>query len=417
MTTTVPTSAAHGNFAAMRNPGFRHFVLLSAGAVLADNVEHVITYYAAFRRFHSPTLGGIAVIAHWAPYLLFSIPIGTLTDRFDPRRLIQIGMLLFIGVSLAWGVLILTNTLQVWHAGVLLVLHGIAGVFWSAPSQVLLYDIVGPGKLESAVRLNATVRYLGFLIGPALGSLLLLSSGASLALLTNALIYVPFLLWLCTAPYGPKFRAGGAGSRPSLRGFADVFATLKAVRDNQVLVAMLLLSGGAALMIGNAYQAQMPQFAQDLRHGNAGVTYSLLLAADACGALLGGIALEMRGGMRSKPATAIMLAMLWCTALGGFALSRSYMLAVGCLFAAGFLELSFNSMSQALIQLNAPNETRGRVIGVYSMASLGARTFSGVSVGLIGSLIGVHYSLASSALLLFALLAVLLRVCSRGHLG
>jgi predicted MFS family arabinose efflux permease len=54
----------------------------------------------------------------------------------------------------------------------------------------------------------------------------------------------------------------------------------------------------------------MPQFAQDLKHGNAGVTYSLLLAADACGALLGGIALEMRGGPRSNPATAIMLAML-----------------------------------------------------------------------------------------------------------
>jgi MFS family permease len=92
-------------------------------------------------------------------------------------------------------------------------------------------------------------------------------------------------------------------------------------------------------------------------------------------------------------------------------------LAVGCLFAAGFLELAFNSMAQALIQLNAPNEIRGRIIGVYSMASLGARTFSGVSVGLVGGLIGIHFSLALSALVLIALLALLLRVCSRGHLG
>ncbi len=417
MSLAPPTAAPRGNFTALSDKGFRYFVLLSAGAMLADNVEHVITYYAAFRRFHSPTLGGVAVIAHWVPFLLFSIPIGTLTDRFDPRRLIQIGMLLFITASLCWAVLILTDSLQIWHAGVLLVVHGMAGVFWSAPSQVLLYDIVGPEKLESAVRLNATARYLGTLIGPALGSLLLLSSGAPFGLLTNALIYVPFLLWLCTAPYGPKYRAGGAGRRPSLRGFADVFATLRAVRDNRVLVTMMLLSGGTALMIGNAYQAQMPQFAQDLHHGDAGVTYWLLLAADACGALLGGIALEMRGGLRSNPATAILLAMLWCTALGAFALSGSYGLAVGCLFAAGFLELAFNSMSMALIQLHAPNEIRGRVIGVYSMASLGLRAFSGVSVGLAGGLIGVHFSLGASALLLFALLAVLLRVCSRGHLG
>jgi len=413
--TSTPTPP--GKFAALRDRGFRYFVLLSAAAMLADNVEHVITYYAAFRRFHSPMLGGFAVIAHWVPYLLFSIPIGGLTDRFDPRRLIQIGMLLFIGVSLTWGVLILTDTLQIWHAEVLLVLHGLAGVFWSAPSQVLLYDIVGPAKIESAVRLNATMRYLGMLIGPALGSLLLLSAGAPRGLFINAMIYVPFFLWLCTAPYGPKFRAGGAVVRPALRGFADVIATFKAVRNNRVLVSMMLLSGGAALIIGNAYQAQMPQYAQDLQHGDAGFMYGMLLAADALGALLGGVALETSGGLRSRPVTAIMLAMLWCAALCGFALSHSYVLAVACLFAAGFLELSFNSMSMALIQLNAPNEIRGRVIGVYTMASLGARTFSGVSVGLLGGLIGVHLSLGVSALVLAGGLALLWRVCSGSQVG
>lgn len=407
---------APGNFSALRDPGFRTFVLLSAAAMLADNVEHVITYYAAFRRFHSTTLGGFAVIAHWVPYLVLSIPVGVLTDRFDPRRLIQAGMLLFIGVSLAWGVLIQTNTLEIWHAEVLLVLHGVAGVFWLAPSQVLLYDIAGAGRLESAVRLNATMRYLGMLIGPALGSLLLLSAGPSQGLFINALIYVPFLLWLASAPYGPKFRTGSVPVRPALRGLADVVATFTVVRGNAVLGNMMLLSGGAALLIGGAYQAQMPQFAHDLGQGDAGVTYAVLLAADACGALVGGISLEMRGGQRSRPGTAIGVAMLWCLALAGFALSSSYPLAVGCLFAAGFLELSFNSMSQALIQLNAPDAIRGRVLGVYSMASLGARTFSGVSVGLLGGFIGVHYSLSLSALVLLVGLVPLARVCSRGHL-
>ncbi len=414
---TTTTALAPGNFAVFRDKGFRYFVLLSASAMLADNVEHVITYYAAYRRFHSPSLGGFAVISHWVPYLLFSIPIGGLTDRVDPRRLIQLGMLLFISASLAWGVLIMTNTLQIWHAELLLVLHGLAGVFWSAPSQVLLYDIAGPGKIESAVRLNATMRYLGMLIGPALGSLLLLSDGASVGLFINAIIYVPFFLWLCTAPYGPKFRAAGAVVRPALRGFSDVIATFNAVHKNRILVSMLLLSGGAAFVIGNAYQAQMPQFAQDLHQGDAGVTYWLLLAADACGALLGGIALETGGAFRSRPTTAIILALLWCAAMACFALSPSYVLAVGCLFAAGFLELSFNSMSMALIQLNAPNDIRGRVIGVYTMASLGARTFSGFSVGLLGGVIGVHNSLALCALVLFIGLSVLWRVCSRSQLG
>ena len=85
-------------------------------------------------------------------------------------------------------------------------------------------------------------------------------------------------------------------------------------------------------------------------------------------------------------------------ALATFSLSKSYPLAFVFLFAAGFLELSFNAMAQTLVQLNAPPDKRGRVIGLFNMSSLGLRAFSGVSVGLAGSVIGVHWSLALSAL-------------------
>ena len=71
------------------------------------------------------------------------------------------------------------------------------------------------------------------------------------------------------------------------------------------------------------------------------------------------------------------------------------------LFVAGFVELAFNAMAQTLVQLNAPAAIRGRVIGVYRMASLGMRTFSGITVGLIGAAIGIHWSLSASAAALF----------------
>jgi hypothetical protein len=50
---------------------------------------------------------------------------------------------LFAAVSLAWGLFFVTGTLQIWHAMMLLVLHGCAGVFWITSSQDLLYDLVG----------------------------------------------------------------------------------------------------------------------------------------------------------------------------------------------------------------------------------------------------------------------------------
>ena len=78
------------------------------------------------------------------------------------------------------------------------------------------------------------------------------------------------------------------------------------------------------------------------------------------------------------------------------------------LFVAGFLDLSYNSMAQTLVQLNAPVNIRGRVIGLYNMSSLGLRTFSGVTVGFGGSLVGIHWSLAASAAALFIITMTLL---------
>jgi hypothetical protein len=133
----------------------------------------------------------------------------------------------------------------------------------------------------------------------------------------------------------------------------------------------------------------------------------MLLAADAAGGLIGGVILETRPWLVPRARTAFALALIWCVALIGFARAQGYVLAVSLLFVAGFVELSFNSMAQALVQLHAPGEMRGRVIGVFSMSASGLRTFSGLSVGLLGASLGIHNSLALSAGALFVLYAIL----------
>jgi MFS family permease len=401
MPSRAATAPANQSFAAMRHRGFRLQFSTYVFAMMADNIEHVISYWVVYQKFHSPALAGFAVVSHWLPFLMFSVAVGVLTDRFDPRRIIQCGMLLFITASLGWGYFFITDSLQTWHAMVLLVIHGCAGVLWQTPNQVLLYDIVGPADLTSAVRLNATARYLGVLVGPAVGGIILLALGPAHGILLNTVFYLPLVLWLVSAPYGPRFRTGGPPPRRAVRGLADIVATARDIAAHPAIVSMTLLAGASALLIGSGYGAQMPGFAQDLGHGDPGLTYSLLLAADAAGALMAGVVLEGRGLLPPSPRTALVLAMLWSTALIGFAASTSYPVAVALLFAAGFFELSFSTMAQSLVQLNAPVDMRGRVLGLFNMASLGLRAFSGVSVGLVGSLIGVHWSLGLAAFTMF----------------
>jgi MFS family permease len=400
MPDSPPTAARQVAFAALRHGSFRAYFLTSAAAMMADNVEHVISYWVMFQKFHSPALGGFAVLSHWLPFLLFSVYFGALADRRDCRRIIQFAVVLFMGVSLAWGLLFLTDTIELWHAVVLLTVHGMAGVIWGPASQLLIHDIVGPEQLQSAVRLSATSRYLGLLMGPAVGGGLMLLLGPPAGLLVNVLIYAPLLLWLWKVPYDGHRRHAPGGQRAA--GLSDMLAILRQVSGNRTIFSMILLAAVSSLFVGNAFQAQMPEYAHDLGTDDAGALYSILLGANAAGALSGGLLLESRGLLPARPQTAIAFTLLWCLVIAGFAAAKSYPLAVALMFVAGFLNLAYSSMAQTLVQIHAPAQLRGRLIGLYNTANNGMRAFSGVTVGIAGSLIGIHWSLALSAMALLA---------------
>ena len=393
----------HQSFAALRHPGARAYLSGAMLAMMADSIEHVISYWIIFQKFESPALGGFAVFSHWVPFLLFSVYAGALADRFDPRRLIQVGMVLFMLVSFGWGILFLTDSLEMWHAVVLLIIHGLAGVIWAPAAQLLVHDIVGPAQLQSAVRMIASGRTLGVLLGPAVGGGMMLAVGPSHAILLNIFIYLPLTLWLWKAPYGSAFRAAPRRPSRAITGLSEITATIRTICADRVILSMILLAGCASLLVGNAHQAQMPQFARDFGYGDGGLHYSALLAANAAGALIAGIVLESRDLLAARAKTAILLVLLWCVVIAGFAATTSYPLALALLFVAGFVDLSYNSMAMTLVQLNAPSEKRGRVIGLFNMASLGLRAFSGITIGLGGSVIGVHWSLGGSAIALFAI--------------
>ena len=261
-----PPAPKMRSFAAMRHSGFRAQFTTYVLAMMADNIEHVISYWVVFQKFHSPALGGFAVVSHWLPFLLFSVASGALAERFDPRRVIQCGMALFIVASLSWGYFFFTDSLQTWQAMAILVIHGCAGVLWQTPNQMLLYDIAGPSDLESAVRLNAMARYLAVLVGPGVGAAILLALGPAHGIMLNTVFYLPLVLWLVNAPYGPRFRAGASAPRRAVRGLNDILLTMQDIREHPTIVSMVLLAGAASFFVGNAYSSQMPGFAADLHH-------------------------------------------------------------------------------------------------------------------------------------------------------
>ncbi|MCY4439331.1 MAG: MFS transporter, partial [Deltaproteobacteria bacterium] len=289
-------------------------------------------------------------------------------------------------------------------------LHGLAGALWNPSRQLMIYDVVGPETLQSGIRLLATGRQLGILFGPAVGGGVLLLLKPTLALCVNALIYLPLVIWCRMVPY----TGHGSGRQTRKGGWAEALSALWGASHNRVLLAMIVLVGCYAFFVGNAFQALMPAFAVSLGAEELGFGYAALFAANGAGAVAGGLLLESFRMLKARASAAILLAILWCCAMTAFAVTSNYPLALLFLFFAGILNLAFLSMAQTLVQLEAPENLRGRLIGLYNMSAQGLRTFSGVTVGFFGAVVGINWSLGISTLVVLVIAAVLLLVTLRG---
>ena len=330
-------------------------------------------------------------MSHWLPFLVLSVPFGALAERFDCRRLIQIAQGLFAFVSLAWGVLFITGTLQVWEACVLLVLHGCAGALWGPAEQLLLHDFVDRENLPSAIRLNATFRNLGVLCGPVVGSALLILAGPQLGILLNIALYLPMTLLLVRVRATGHLRDGGVGTRVSI---PETLRVLRRVASNRTIVSMMVVAGLAALTVGGAIQPSMPNFADKLGAGSGDLGYGLLLFANGAGGVLGGFALEATGWLKPDARTAIYTTVAFGVTTLVFATTGWYWLAIVALVAGGVANIASASASQSVVQLEAPPAERGRIVGAYSVFANGTRTFGGLVLGGLGLAIGTTATVA-----------------------
>ena len=413
VTIAVPApAAAPARFVALRNRDCRLFITGGMISMAAANVEHVITYWVLWQHFHSSALVAFEVLSHWLPFLLFGVQAGALADRFDCRRVIQAGQVMFMAVSAGWALLFLTGTLQIWNACLLLVVHGLAGTAWGPADQLMLHDFVGRDELPSAVRLNATGRSLGLLLGPAIGSALLLGLGQTLGIAANILLYLPLTLFLMRTRY-----TGHTRDQDTPRARVSALQALRAVRDvadDRVLIAMIALAGLSSFFIGIALQSVMPVFAKDLGTGTGGTAYGVLLFALGAGGVIGGLLLEATGRVPLTVRSATVSTVIFGAATAWFAVTGSYPLAVLLLVIGSAANLAALSIQMTVVQLRAPAERRGRVIGLFNVAANGLRFGSGLTVGLLGGLTGMHTSLGLSAALVVAG-ALLIGLYTRGR--
>ena len=323
---------------------------------------------------------GMVGLAQFIPMLLLTLFVGQIADRYDRRRIVYLSLV----IEALTAVFLLIGSINGWlgREEILLAaaLIGACRAFEGPTANALLPQIVSRHVLPRAVSMSTTAIQTALILGPSIGGLLL-GFGASLVYFVAAVALM--LSALFTYIVKVKQVRNRKGATVSLRSF---FSGLEYVRSKPIIFGAISLDLFVVLLGGAT--ALMPIFAQDiLQTGPWGL--GLLRAAPAVGAIIVSAVLAFYPLEKSVGKTLFGAIAVYGVATMVFALSSNLALSLLALMVIGGSDVISMVIRSSLVQLQTPDELRGRVNAVNSLftgTSFQLGEFeSGVLAGFVGA--------------------------------
>jgi MFS family permease len=300
---------------------------------------------------------GLVGLVQFAPSLALLFVTGSIIDRFDRRLVIIVFRMLeaMASASLAFGALS-GNLTPGWIFAAVFVI-GCARAFEQPAGQALLPRLVPPELLSRAIATSSSTMQLAMITGPALGGLLYLAGSGTVYACSCVLFLVGSVLMLWVRE--PRARA----ALPPFT-LTYLFAGLRFIRGNPVLLGAVSLDMVAVLLGGAT--ALLPIYARDILHtGPEGL--GMLRSAPALGAIATALCLA-RSPLKARVGRKMLVAVAcFGAAMLVFAVSTSVWLSVLALAATGASDMVSVVIRQSLVQLETPDEMRGRVSAVNTV--------------------------------------------------
>ena len=344
------------------------------------------------------------------PILIFSFLGGVVADQARKHRLLfatQGGMM---AVAIALGSLVAFDLVTIWVLCLLVFLAGTALAFDIPIRQAFIVELVGKPDLPNAIALNSTMFNGTRVMGPALAGLLIGQVGLANCFLINALSFLGVLLALFWMKLPPPEDIPRTSIREALGELRDF------VRENHDLKLILILMTAVAIL-GHSYYVLVPILARDVL-GAGPQGFGLLMAVSGLGAFSGGLALARR--LTRRPPMPSFLGGLALFLLGLLALSlvRDYYLALGAMALIGVGMVTQLSTGNSLLQLNVPDQMRGRIMSLFSLIIIGSVPFGSMLYGIVATYLGPSLAITLGSLSAMAVSAfIFLRYPSLRHLN
>jgi MFS family permease len=357
---------------------YRNYRLYFAGQVVSITgtwMQQIAAGWLILELTHSPVAVGVLALCQFLPFSVFGLFAGVLVDRFDSRQLVIATQAISMVLAAALAVPTLLGEATPWLVYLLAGLRGTVLVLDAPARQALTYRMVGPRELPNAVALNSSLFNGARVIGPALGGAVVAVAGVGVCFAINAASFLAVLAGLLAmraSELAPPERAG----RPP-RMLSGTGEALRYVRRTP-RVALVLGLVAVASTFGFNFNVLLPVLAHaTLDSGPA--TFGAVTGCFGAGALLGALVSAALGRASMRTLLVGMVGFGLTETL--LAPQRSVVAAGALLFAVGLFFTLWTSNANSTLQLEAPSELRGRVVGFYYYAFNGAGPVGGILAG------------------------------------
>ena len=331
------------------------------------------------------------------PILLLTLIGGVVADRHDRRRLLLASQYVQMTAAFTLAALVYFNIVHIWHVLALSVMTGLAQAFGGPAYQSLLPSLVEKEHVPNAIAFNSIQFQLSRVIGSLLAGATFAAFGMVVCFGLNGISFLAVIVAILSLQIRHVPPSSSAPMHHQLKsGFAFV-------RENHGLIGLAVL-GFATTFLGNPLLTFLPVFTTSVFGGDVH-EYTYLLAAAGGGAAIGALVVAWLGRFRHMGRTLLMMQFMFGLLIVTFALLRVFWVNAVVLFAAGACMVMVSAMLSSLVQLNAPNEMRGRVMSIYMVAFRGGMPLGSLAGGWVATLASTPAVLIVNGMLLTAVAA------------
>jgi MFS family permease len=388
-------------FRSIRHRNYRLFFLGQCVSLIGTWLQNTALAWLVYSITKDSRALGLMGFLGAVPILFLGVFAGTIADEYPKRKIILITQSLLAVFAFMLAFFVWQHWTALWALGLVSLLSGATIAFDLPTRQAFVVEMVGKEDVPNAVALNSAIFNAARLIGPALGALIIATISIELCFLLNGISFLAVIIGLLMMRMPHEVHNKRLKDESRFQSMKEGMRYLYSIPNFRALMILVI----AMTLFAWCYTVNLPVIAVEILKGNS-ATYGALLSANGLGAL---VAALTQAAFSNKLRARFMVYFSIATFIASISLIPLFSTTLPvlfCLSVTGWSVITFFITANSTLQRFVPDELRGRVMGIYSLAFAGLFPFGSLLAGFLAHEYGVGYALWTDSIILFIVAAL-----------